>query len=158
MAWSAFLSTPEEILAFSALVLFSLADLRYRTLPGVRIFFLAAVLFGLAGDPLKCLAVLLAVGWGRFPRWSVWVILPALLNLAAWPVLLVGAGVRRKWISQGDLLVIGGIACLFSGAAPVLALVGVVIWRGWWRRRWAGMIPASPGMFLGLLAYIGFLN
>lgn len=152
MGLGALLLTPRELLAVSALALFSLADLRYRTVPGVRIFFLAAVVFGLS-NPLQTLSVLLAVGWGRFPKWRAWVILPAILHPAAWPVLLVSVGVRNGRVSFGDLFAIGGIACLFDWQASFLALIGAIVSLVWWKHRQEKTAPGVPGLFCGFVLY-----
>ena len=146
------MTTPEMLSVFT-LGLFSLADLRYRMVPGVSAFFLAAVWFGALENPLRVALVVLVVGWGWLRGFSFWV-WPALLHPSTWMVSLFGAGVRRGWVGASDLLALAGLACLFDWYVPVFALLGVEGWRRWWNRRQIGKVPALPGMFLGLLVYL----
>jgi len=153
-----------EIFSLASLGIFSLADLRYRTVPAAEIFFLGSVLLALRSNvstalntspnPLAVGIIVLAVAWGilRWPGWMAW---PLLLYPPAWIVLLAGFGVRQVVIGKSDLLVLGGLACLFPWPAIVLVLLGVESWRRWlrWRGK-SGMLPAIPGMFLGVAAYV----
>jgi len=153
-----------EIFSLASLGIFSLADLRYRTVPAAEIFFLGSVLLALRSNvstalntspnPLAVGIIVLAVAWGilRWPGWMAW---PLLLYPPAWIVLLAGFGVRQVVIGKSDLLVLGGLACLFPWPAIVLVLLGVESWRRWlcWRGK-SGMLPAIPGMFLGMAAYV----
>jgi len=153
-----------EIFSLASLGIFSLADLRYRTVPAAEIFFLGSVLLALRSNvstalntspnPLAVGIIVLAVAWGilRWPGWMAW---PLLLYPPAWIVLLAGFGVRQGVIGKSDLLVLGGLACLFPWPAIVLVLLGVESWRRWlrWRGK-SGMLPAIPGMFLGMAAYV----
>jgi len=141
-----------EILLIIAFVLFSLADLRYRVVPGIQIFFFGAVLLSVFSNPLGVAAVVLVVAWGNrslHPH-LIW---PTLLNPLAWPVLLTGFGVRHGVIGKADLLAIGGIACIYPWQAVVLSMVGVEVWRRWWVRSRTGPVPALPGMLLGLIIF-----
>ncbi len=147
---------PVAIFSLASLTLFSLADLRYRVVPGAAVFFLAAILFAAPADPIRVGLVVLAVGWGWL-RWPSILILPALFSPSTWAVLLTGAGVRRGIVGEADLLVLGGIACLFDWPATVVALLGVEVWRWGWRKRCIKSIPALPGMGLGLLAYLSWI-
>ena len=142
--------TPAEILAVGSLTLLSLADLRDRSLPGIRVFFFAALIFGALEDPWK----VLFVGWGNVPRLSVQFCLPALLHPAIWPVLLTAVGVRRRLIEKGDLLAIGGIASHLNWSTMLLALLGVICWRRMWANQQPGTVPALPGMLLGISIWI----
>jgi hypothetical protein len=148
--------TPETILSLTSLALFSLADLRYRVVPGAAVFFLTAVLIAAPADPIRVGLVVLAVGWGCL-RWPSILIMPALFSPSAWAVLLTGAGVRRRIIGEADLLALGGIACLFDWTAAVLAFLGVEVWR-WGRKRWqfdvCPKFAALPGMLLGSEVYL----
>lgn len=146
--------TPAVIFSLASLALFSLADLRYRTVPGAAVFFLASALIAALADPIRVGLVILAVGWGWL-RWPSILIIPALLSPSTWVVLLTGTGVRRGLVGEADLLALGGIACLFGWPAPVTSLIGVEVWRWWWRLR-TDHIPAMPGIFLGLCAYLLF--
>ena len=149
--------TPEAILSLTSLALFSLADLRYRTVPGAAVFFLASVLLAAPADPIRVGLVILAVGWGWL-RGPSWVILPALISPSTWMVLLMGAGVRQGIVGEADLFVLGGMACLFDWPATVMALAGVELWRRRWPRKYSAPAPAIPGLFLGLCAYFLWLS
>ncbi|MGD2155409.1 MAG: hypothetical protein PVG14_06005 [Anaerolineales bacterium] len=151
---------PAVILSLGSLVLFSLADLRYRAAPGVAAFFLAAVLLGAPADPLRATLVVLAVCWGIWSWWPFLLVLPLLLYPFTWAVLLTGGGVRRGIVGRADLLALGGLACLFDWPAPALALIGVEMWRWWWRKQRMEPVPALPGMLLGLCVYLmwGIVN
>ena len=54
------------------------------------------------------------------------------------------------------LACIWGVIRKLSGwfAAILLALIGLELWRRFWIRRNAGVVPALPGMFIGLLIYV----
>ena len=153
-----------EIFSLASLGIFSLADLRYRTVPAAEIFFLGSVLLALRSNvstalntspnPLAVGIIVLAVAWGilRWPGWMAW---PLLLYPPAWIVLLTGFGVRQGVIGKSDLWVLGSLACLLPWPALILVVLGVESWRRWlrWRGK-SGMLPAIPGMFLGMAAYV----
>ncbi|MCG2659233.1 MAG: hypothetical protein L6437_03175 [Kiritimatiellae bacterium] len=143
-----------EIFSLASLGIFSLADLRYRTVPAAEIFFLGSVLLASQSSPLAVGFIVLAVAWG-IARWPGWIAWPLLLYPPAWIVLLAGFGVRQGLIGRGDLLVLGGLACLLPWTALIFVLLGVESWRRWlrWRGK-SGMLPAIPGMFLGVAAYV----
>jgi hypothetical protein len=143
--------TPVAILSLASLALFSLADLRYRVVPGAAVFFLASILLAAPADPLRVGLVILAVGWGWL-RWPSILILPTLLTPSTWMVLLTGAGLRQGIVGGADLLILGGVACLFDWPATVMALFGVELMRRCQRR--SESVPALPGIFLGLAAYL----
>ena len=142
--------TPVAIFSLASLVLFSLADLRYRVVPGAAVFFLAAILFAAPTDPIRVVLVILAVGWGWL-RWPSILMIPALFSPSTWAVLLTGAGVRHGVVGKADLLVLGGIACLFDWPATVFALIGVELWRRCQLR--SESVPALPGMLVGVICY-----
>ncbi|MDP2975181.1 MAG: hypothetical protein Q8N45_03095, partial [Anaerolineales bacterium] len=98
--------------------------------------------------------IVLAVAWAIL-RWPGWIAWPLLLYPPAWIVLLAGFGVRQGLIGKGDLLVLGSLACLLPWPALILVLLGVESWRHWlrWRGK-SGMLPAIPGMFLGVATYV----
>lgn len=146
--------TPAAVFSLSFLALFSLADLRNRTAPGMTLFFLSAVAFGASRDPLRAGLVVSAVAWGTLRSWPSFLALPSFLHPSTWAVLLAGAGVRRGMIGAADLLALGGLASLFDWPASAAALVGVELWRRWWQVRQPGSVPALPGMFLGLGGYL----
>lgn len=148
---------PLVIYALCSLALFSLADLRYRTAPGIAFFFWGAVLLGVFTNPLRVGVVVLVVAWA-WGNWSTLWMLPLLLHPSSWMVLLVGAGYRAWLVGGADLLAFASLAALFEWYVPMLALMGVLGWREWWSRRWRGPVPALPGMLLGVFAYLFFLR
>ena len=148
--------TLAESFALASFTLFSLADLRYRLVPGIELFFLGTVLLTLPATPLQTGIILLACAWGLFRNVSGWIALPLLFYPPAWPVLLTGYGYRKGIIGRADLLAIGGLACLFPLPAVLLAIFGLEIWRRVWIRRQTGSIPALPGLLLGLLVFLLF--
>jgi phage shock protein PspC (stress-responsive transcriptional regulator) len=62
--------------------------------------------------------------------------------------------VRRRIIGDADLLVLGGIACLFDWPVTVMAIVGIEVRRRWWIKQYTKPITALPGIGLGLIAYL----
>ncbi|MCQ3935728.1 MAG: hypothetical protein DPW18_01650 [Chloroflexi bacterium] len=148
--------TLTESFALASFTLFSLADLRYRLVPGIELFFLGTILLTLPATPIQTGIVLLACGWGLFRNISGWFALPLLFFPPTWPVLLTGYGYRKGLIGRADLLAISGLACLFPLPAVILSLLGLEVWRRIWIRRQTGSIPALPGMLLGLLLFLLF--
>ena len=146
--------TLTESFALLSFTLFSIADLKYRLVPGIELFFLGTILLTLPSTPLQAGVILLACAWGVFRNLSGWFILPLLFVPPVWPVLLTGYGYRKGLIGRADLLAISGLACLFHLPAVLLALLGLELWRRFWIRRKTGLIPALPGLLLGLLAYL----
>ena len=143
-----------EYFAVTALALFSFSDLRYRLVPGIEAFFLAAVLIGAPAAPFNAALIIAACAWGCFGQTSGFLVLPLLFYPPAWPVLLTAYGVRRDLIGRADLLVVAGLACLFPWPALVMAMLSLEFWRRWWVRRQVGPVPALPGLLLGILAYL----
>lgn len=146
--------TLTESFALASFTLFSLADLRYRLVPGIELFFLGTILLTLPSTPLQTGIILFACTWGLFRNVSGWLALPLLFYPPAWPVLLTGYGYRKGLIGRADLLAISGLACLFPLPAVLLSLFGLEVWRRIWIRRQTGSIPAIPGLLLGLLAFL----
>ena len=146
--------TLTESYALLSFTIFSVADLRYRLVPGIELFFLGTILLTLPSTPLQTGVVLLACAWGIFRNVSGWFTLPLLFYPPAWPVLLTGYGYRKGVVGRADLLAISGLACLFPLPAVLLSLLGLELWRRFWIRRKTGLIPALPGLLLGLLAFL----
>ena len=144
-----------ESFVLLSFTLFSIADLKYRLVPGIELFFLGTILLTLPSTPLQAGVILLACAWGVFRNLSGWFTLPLLFFPPTWPVLLTGYGYRKGLIGRADLLAISGLACLFPLPAVLLALLGLELWRRFWIRRKTGLIPALPGLLLGILFYIG---
>ena len=97
--------------------------------------------------------VLWTVLWSLRRAWPMWLVVPALLHPASWGVVLAGAGYRQGLLGRADLLALGGLACLFEWPAPVIALLGVEVWRRAARTPEAEVFPALPGMLLGIGIY-----
>lgn len=148
--------TLAESFALASFTLFSLADLRYRLVPGIELFFLGTILITLPATPIQTGMIILACAWGIFRNLSGWFALPLFFYPPAWPVLLTGYGYRKGLIGRADLLAISGLACLFPLPAVLLAIFGLEIWRRVWIRRQIGSIPALPGLLLGLIAFLLF--
>ncbi len=134
-------------------LLLSLADLRYRVVPGVEIVFFGAILVALPSNPLATSVIVLAVAWGWLQTCPNTLALPLMFYPGAWPVLLTGSGVRQGFVGRGDLLAAGSLALVFPWSASILALIGLEIWRRWWVRQSYESIPALPGMTFGILLY-----
>jgi hypothetical protein len=133
--------------------LFSFADLRYRLVPGIELFFLGTILIALPVTPLHVSLIVLACLWGLLRYLPYWLAIPLLFYPPAWPGLLTGYGYRKVIIGRADLLAISGLACLLPLTAVLLALIGLEVWRRFWVRRRAGSIPALPGLLLGILLF-----
>jgi hypothetical protein len=143
-----------EYFAVTSLALFSFSDLRYRLVPGIEAFFLAAVLIGAPAAPLNAALMIAACAWGCLDQLPGFLVLPLLFYPPAWPVLLTAYGVRHGLIGRADLLAVAGLACLFPWPALVMAMLALEFWRRWWVRRQVGPVPAIPGLLLGILAYL----
>ena len=144
----------ETILSVCAFALLSLADLRYRTVPAIEVFFLGVLLLAIPANPINSFLVVLAVFWGLIRSWPGVLVWPMLFVPSAWPVLLIGYGVRVGVVGRADLLAAGALAVLFPWPALIFSFVGLELWRRWWTSRRAGLVPALPGMFLGLSVYL----
>jgi hypothetical protein len=133
---------------------FSIVDLRTRLVPFIDAFFVMAVFLAFPEDKLHVTLLILAVIWGLFRRVPARFALPLLFYPLSWPALLVGFGVRKQMIGRADLLAVAMIGFLFPFPAVIMAFLGFEFWRRWWiMRRNCGLIPAMPGLFLGLAAY-----
>lgn len=146
--------TLSESFALVSFTLFSFADLRYRLVPGIELFFFGTILLTLPATPVQTAIILFACAWGLFRNISGWFALPLLFYPPSWPVLLTGYGYRKGVIGRADLLAISGLACLFPLPVILLSLFGLEFWRRIWIRRQTGSIPAMPGLLLGLLAFL----
>jgi len=135
-------------------LLLSLADLRYRVVPGVEIVFFGAILVTLPTNPLAVGLIVLAVVWGWLQTCPNTLALPLMFYPGAWPVLLTGSGVRQGMIGRGDLLAAGSLALVFPWPASILALIGLEIWRRWFVKCISSSIPALPGMTMGLAFFL----
>ena len=146
--------TITESFALVSFTLFSVADLRYRLVPGIELFLLGTILLTLPVAPVQTGIILMACIWGLLRNLSGCLALPLLFYSPAWPILLTGYGYRKGMIGRADLLAISGLACLLPLSAVLLSLVGLEVWRRIWIRRQAGVIPALPGLLLGVLVFL----
>ena len=146
--------TVPESFAIVSFTLFSVADLRYRLVPGIELFFLGTLLLTLPATPVQTGIILLGCIWGLLRTFPAWLALPLLFYPPAWPILLTGYGYRKGIIGRADLLAISGLACLLPLSAVLLSLIGLEIWRRIWIRRQVGVIPALPGLLLGVLIFL----
>lgn len=147
--------TISESFALLSFTLFSFADLRYRLVPGIELFFFGAMLLTLPVTPIPTAMIVLACGWGIFRNITGWWAVPLCFYPPAWPILLTGYGYRKGIIGRADLLAVSGLACLFPLPAVLFSFLGLEVWRRIWVRRQIGSIPVLPGILLGMLAYIG---
>jgi hypothetical protein len=146
-------SAVQAITLFSFAV-FSLVDLRSRVVPLIEVFFGIAVFLAFPDNRLHVTVLILAVIWGIFRRIPSLFLLPFLFYPPSWPALIVGFGVRKQMIGQADLFALATVGVLFPFHAMIMSLLGFEVWRRWWVRRGnCGLIPAIPGLFLGLTAY-----
>jgi hypothetical protein len=143
----------QAISLFSFAVL-SLVDLRIRVVPLIEVFFGIAAFVAFPDDRLHVTVLILAVIWGIFRRIPSLFLLPFLFYPPSWPTLIVGFGVRKRMIGQADLFALAIVGVLFPFPAMIMSLLGFEAWRRWWVSRGnCGLIPALPGLFLGLTAY-----
>ena len=140
-----------SLLSFAVL---SLVDLRIRVVPLIEVFFGIAAFVAFPDDRLHVTVLILAVIWGIFRRISSLFLLPFLFYPPSWPTLIVGFGVRKRMIGQADLFALAIVGVMFPFPAMIMSLLGFEAWRRWWVSRGnCGLIPALPGLFLGLTAY-----
>ena len=143
-----------QIISVIAFAVFSLIDIRTRLIPFIEALFVIAAVFAFPSDTLHVSILILAVLWGLFRRIPARYAVPFLFYPLSWPALLVGFGVRKQMIGRADLLAIAMIGFLFPFPAVILSLFGFEFWRRWWMSRGNhGLIPALPGLFLGLATY-----
>jgi hypothetical protein len=143
-----------QTISIISFAIFSIVDLRTRLVPFIESFFVIAVFFAFPQDRLHVTVLVLAVVWGLFRRIPARFALPFLFYPMSWPALLVGFGVRNQMIGRADLFAVAIIGFFFPFAAVIMSLLGFEFWRRWWMRRGNyGLIPALPGLFLGLSAY-----
>ena len=146
--------TPVQAISLFSFAMFSLVDLRIRVVPLIEVFFGIAAFLAFPDDRLHVTVLILAVIWGIFRRIPSRFLLPFLFYPPSWPTLLVGFGVRKQMIGQADLFALAIVGVLFPFPAVIMSLLGFEAWRRWWVSRGnGGLVPALPGLFLGLAAY-----
>ena len=146
--------TAVQAISLFSFAMFSLVDLRTRVVPLIEVFFGIAVFLAFPDDRLHVTVLILAVIWGIFRRIPSLFLLPFLFYPPSWPTLIVGFGVRKHMIGQADLFALAIVGVLFPFPAMIMSLLGFEVWRRWWVRRGnCGLVPALPGLFLGLAAY-----
>ena len=143
-----------QTISIISFAVFSIVDIRTRLVPFIEAFFVIAACFAFPEDKLHVSILVMAVVWGLFRRIPARFALPFLFYPMSWPTLLVGFGVRKQIIGRADLFALAMIGFLFPFPAVIMSLLGFEFWRRWWMRRGNyGLIPALPGLFLGLAAY-----
>ena len=146
--------TSVQAISLFSFAMLSLVDLRIRVVPLIEVFFGIAVFLAFPDAPLHVTVLILAVIWGIFRRIPSRFLLPFLFYPPSWPTLIVGFGVRKHMIGQADLFALAIVGVLFPFPAMIMSLLGFEVWRRWWVRRGnGGLVPALPGLFLGLAAY-----
>jgi len=137
-----------------SLAFFSLWDLRSRLIPLIDAFFILVAGWALLDAPLHGAILTAVVLWGIIPGISPRLALLFVFYPAVWPVLLAGFGVRKQMVGRADLLALAIISFAFPFPAVIVSVFGFELWRRWWIRRGkSGLIPALPGLFLGLAVY-----
>ena len=146
--------TAVQAISLLSFAMFSLVDLRIRVVPLIEVFFGMAAFLAFPDDRLHVTVLILAVIWGVFRGIPSLFLLPFLFYPPSWPLLLVGFCVRKRMIGQADLFALAMVGVLFPFPAVIMSLLGFEAWRRWWVRRGnCGLIPAVPGLFLGLATY-----
>ena len=146
--------TSVQAISLFSFAMLSLVDLRIRVVPLIEVFFGTAVFLAFPDAPLHVTVLILAVIWGIFRRIPSRFLLPFLFYPPSWPTLIVGFGVRKHMIGQADLFALAIVGVLFPFPAMIMSLLSFEVWRRWWVRRGnCGLVPALPGLFLGLAAY-----
>lgn len=146
--------TSVQAISLFSFAMLSLVDLRIRVVPLIEVFFGIAVFLAFPDAPLHVTVLILAVLWGIFRRIPSRFLLPFLFYPPSWPTLIVGYGVRKYMIGQADLFALAIVGVLFPFPAMIMSLLGFEVWRRWWVSRGnCGLVPALPGLFLGLAAY-----
>jgi hypothetical protein len=148
-----------EIIYFLIFALYCIVDLRFRTVSSIWIFFAGALLLSVGLTPIRTLFVILALGWGLSGQLN-FLLVPLFFYPPVWPVLLWGYGYSRSGyppiIDKADLLVMASVACLYPWPASISCVLGVQLWRLWWRQRYKldTHLPGLPGFLIGLALYL----
>lgn len=146
--------TPVQAIFLFCFALLSLVDLRIRVVPLIEVFFGVAALLAFPENRMHVTILSLAVVWGMVRRIPSRYLLPFLFYPPSWPTLIVAFGVRKQMIGQADLFALAIVGILFPFPAVIMSLLGFEAWRRWWIGRGNdGLIPALPGLFLGLSVY-----
>jgi hypothetical protein len=146
--------TAVQAISLFSFAVFSFVDLRIRVVPLIEVFFGLAAFVAFTDNRLHVTILILAVIWGIFRRIPSFFLLPFLFYPPSWPTLIVGFGVRKQMIGQADLFALAIVGVLFPFPAVIMSLLGFEVWRRWWVSRGnCGLIPALPGLFIGLAMY-----
>ncbi len=146
--------TAIQAISLFSFAVFSFVDLRIRVVPLIEVFFGIAAFIAFPDNRLHVTVLILAVIWGIFRRIPSLFLLPFLFYPPSWPTLIVGFGVRKQMIGQADLFALAIIGVVFPFPAVIMSLLGFEAWRRWWVSRGnCGLVPAVPGLFLGLVVY-----
>jgi hypothetical protein len=140
-------------LILAGMLIFSIADIKYRVIPAIEVVFFGVVLLVVRDrDLLHVGIVVLSVLSGVLPR------VPKILSMAllffpyAWPTLLFGVGVRNTIVGRADLYAVGIVSLLFTQDIVIASIIVAWLWIKWWGRKWSQRaVPLVPGMSLGVL-------
>jgi hypothetical protein len=139
------------------MLIFSIADLKYRVIPAIDVVFFGVVLLVVRDyDLWQVGSVVLSVLFGVFPRVHAALGMALLFVPFTWPTLLFGYGVRKAIVGKADLYALGIVSLLFTQDIAIAAVVGVYLSIKWWLR--AGKqrpVPLMPGMSLGVVVGLG---
>lgn len=150
--------TFETLFLFSGLSFHALTDLRTRALPAASLFCLAGVIIGLSHDAFKVITVLLTVIWGIGIGEKALALL-FLFHPTTLFLLAPAYASRTSNMALGDLLILAGIAAAFPSFAVLFALLGIELWRNWWKwRRLGAGTPLVPGILIGISVYLFAIN
>lgn len=143
------------LIAYFFYALLGLIDLRHWSVKIAPFFFWGAAIYSFTQNPFYAAVIVMAVGWGMW-RWPNYLLLLVLFTPAAWPVLLYGHTYNAKLSGPHDLLIVASIALVYSWPAVVAAILGVEVWRRWFRWRFPlyAKFPGIAGQFIGLTGYI----
>jgi hypothetical protein len=147
-----------QFLMLGGLLIYSILDIEYRSVPAAEIFFVGGCLLEVNnGNWVNLLSVILAVAFGSLPRLPNWLGWPLLFFPPAWPAFLVGSGVRRELLGRGDLFIIGIISLVYPLDIAIGAVIGMVLWARWWAgtRAEQRIVPLVPGILVGSVAGVG---
>lgn len=143
-----------ELLLFCSVSFQAVLDLRNRTAPVAFLLAGAGMAIGAPQDPFKAIMVMLALVWGsgRGPD----LVAPLfLIHPSSFLLLPLAYRCRIAHLQHHDLLIAAGIAAVFPWPATLLMILGFYLWREWWQlRRLDPVMPAVPGMALGLATYL----
>jgi hypothetical protein len=144
------------ILYYLIFALYCVVDMKQSSMVIMRLYFIGALSLGLWLHPLQAISVGLAVGWGTI-GWMNFLLPILLFSPYALPVLFYSYASRNGRLMGGtDILALASIGCIYSWPAMVSSVLGLEVWRRWWRYRFPqdAYCPGYPGLFAGLSVYL----